>query len=116
MDKEELKELLKKANLTKKELAKLTDLAHSTVNNWGSGQNVPRWVKSWLENYIKANDMEQAAKTVQSVEKIIETRSETQQVLEDMEKIQKLLKNKNVDTLLDFMEALEPFFSEKQKG
>ena len=58
MDKEELKYLLKKANLTKKELAKLTDLAHSTVNNWGSGQNVPHWVKSWLENYIAKKKFE----------------------------------------------------------
>lgn len=54
MEKEELNELLKAANLTKKELANITNLAHSTVNNWGSGQNVPHWVKSWLENYIKA--------------------------------------------------------------
>jgi len=29
MEKEELKNLLKKANLTKKELANLTDLAHT---------------------------------------------------------------------------------------
>lgn len=64
MEKEELKELLKKANLTKKELANLTDLAHSTVNNWGSGQNVPHWVKSWLENYIKAKDMDKVAEAV----------------------------------------------------
>jgi len=52
VDKEELKQLLKQAELTKKELAGITGLAPSTVNNWGSGQNVPHWVKSWLENYI----------------------------------------------------------------
>lgn len=65
MDKEELKALLKEAGLTKKELAGLTNLAHSTVNNWGSGQNVPHWVRSWLENYIKAQHMDRVAEAVQ---------------------------------------------------
>lgn len=64
MEKEEFKELLAKANLTKKELAGLTGLVHSTVNNWGSGQNIPHWVQSWLENYIKAKDIEKMAETM----------------------------------------------------
>lgn len=64
MNKEELNELLKQANLTKKELADITNLAHSTVNNWGSGQNVPHWVKSWLENYIKAKMSDEVIKAV----------------------------------------------------
>ncbi len=64
MDKHKLKLLLSKANLTKKELANLTNLAHSTVNNWGSGQNIPHWVESWLENYIKAKDMDKVAQAV----------------------------------------------------
>ena len=64
MDKEVLNKLLKQAGLTRKELAKLTDLAHSTVNNWGSGQNVPHWVKSWLENYIEKNKLEALKKAL----------------------------------------------------
>ena len=64
MDKEELKQLLKQANLTKKELAGITGLAASTVNNWGSGQNVPHWVKSWLENYIEKQKHQKLIKTL----------------------------------------------------
>ena len=68
MDKEELKQLLKQADLTKKELAGITGLAHSTVNNWGSGQNVPHWVKSWLENYIKSKSYEDIKDKVFEIE------------------------------------------------
>ena len=66
MQKEELKELLKKANLTKKELANITNLAHSTVNNWGSGQNVPHWVQSWLENYIEKKKHEKLKEAIKN--------------------------------------------------
>lgn len=54
MDKEEFNILLKQANLTKKEFAGIIDMRYSSVNNWGSSQQFPRWVKSWLENYIEA--------------------------------------------------------------
>lgn len=53
MDKEELKQLLKQANLTKKEFASIIGISVGSLNNWGSTQNVPYWVKSWLENYIE---------------------------------------------------------------
>jgi len=74
MNREKLKELLKKANLTKKELAKTTNLAYSTINNWGGSQNVPHWVESWLVNYIKAKNTEDmiynAKKFLADIEKI----------------------------------------------
>ena len=54
MNKEDFNELLKKANLSKKEFAGIIDMQYTSVNNWGSSQKFPRWVKSWLENYIKA--------------------------------------------------------------
>jgi len=59
MDKEELKELLKKANLSKKEFASIIGISVGSLNNWGSTQNIPYWVKSWLENYIMKQKHEQ---------------------------------------------------------
>jgi len=64
MDKEELKQLLKEANLTKKEFANIIKISVGSLNNWGSTQNVPYWVKSWLENYIKAKDIDKMAEAM----------------------------------------------------
>ena len=64
MDRDEFNELLKKAELTKKEFAEIIDMRYSSVNNWGSSQQFPRWVKSWLENYIKAKDIDKVAQTI----------------------------------------------------
>lgn len=51
----EFKQLLKEANLTKREFAELLQISYQGVNNWGTnGREYPYWVKSWLENYIKA--------------------------------------------------------------
>ena len=52
MERDEFNELLKKADLSRKELADIVGLSYSAVNNWGSGSDFPRWVSSWLENYI----------------------------------------------------------------
>ena len=52
MEKEEFKEYLKKANLSKKEFANIIGIGVGSLNNWGSTQNIPYWVKSWLQNYI----------------------------------------------------------------
>lgn len=53
MDSQSLKTLLKRAELTKKEMAEIVGLSHSAVNNWGSSTNVPHWVESWLILYIQ---------------------------------------------------------------
>ena len=54
MDKERFNELLKEAGLKKKELSEIFAMSQSAVNNWGSSKEIPYWLKSWLENYIKA--------------------------------------------------------------
>ena len=64
MTKEDLKELLKQAELNKKELSEILGIAQQTVNCWGTTQNIPYWVKSWLENYIKANVSDTIIETV----------------------------------------------------
>ena len=53
MTKEKLKELLREAALNKKQLSEILGIAQQTVNCWGTTQNVPYWVESWLENYIE---------------------------------------------------------------
>ncbi len=68
MEKEEFKELLKKAELSKKELSNILDLAQQTINCWGSTQNIPYWVKSWLINYIKANEADKIVNAVKEIE------------------------------------------------
>ncbi len=64
MDKIKFNKLLEDANLNKKELANLLGCAIQTVNNWGSTQNIPYWVESWLNNYIKAKVSDTIIETV----------------------------------------------------
>ena len=64
MTKEQLNYLLKEANISRKDLARLLECATQTVNNWGSTQNVPYWVKSWLENYIEKQKHQKLIKTL----------------------------------------------------
>lgn len=59
MDRNEFNSLLKQANLTKKQLAEIIGMQYSSVNNWGSSQEFPKWVESWLQNYIKAKTYEE---------------------------------------------------------
>lgn len=54
----ELKILLARANLSKKDFAKMVGISQQSVNNWGSSKNVPYWVKSYLQNYIKLRQYE----------------------------------------------------------
>ncbi len=64
MNKQDFNELLKKSNLTKTNFAKIFSITAGTVNNWGSSKEIPYWVESWLENYIKAKDMEKIVEAV----------------------------------------------------
>ncbi|HDZ4253984.1 TPA: XRE family transcriptional regulator [Campylobacter jejuni] len=51
---EKFESILKKCNLSKKEFALIVDMSYTSITNWKQNINVPSWVKSWLENYIKA--------------------------------------------------------------
>lgn len=71
MEKEEFNSLLEKAQLTKKEFAEILGINQGSLNNWGSSQNIPYWVKSWLENYNKAKFADNIIEAVKPfVEKI----------------------------------------------
>lgn len=55
MTKVEFNKLLFEADLSKKEFSSLVELSSITVNGWGgTDKPIPSWVKTWLENYIKA--------------------------------------------------------------
>lgn len=64
LDRDYFKVLLEKAGLSKKDFASKLDISYSTVNGWGSTQNIPYWVQSWLENYIKAKSLDTIVNTV----------------------------------------------------
>ncbi len=56
MEKDCFKDLLKKANFSKKSFSQYLGLKYQSVNSWGSnGRSIPYWVQSWLELYIENN-------------------------------------------------------------
>jgi len=56
--------LLKQAKINKKEFANLVEMNYTSITNWKNTDNIPKWVKSWLENYIKAKDIDKMAETM----------------------------------------------------
>lgn len=64
MKNEVFEELLRQAKINKKEFANLVEMNYTSVTNWASNDNVPRWVRSWLKNYIKAKDIDKIAEAV----------------------------------------------------
>jgi len=53
MKNEQFEELLEQAKINKTEFASLVEMNYTSVTNWNKSDNVPQWVKSWLENYIE---------------------------------------------------------------
>lgn len=65
MLKDEFTEILKSIELSKKDFAEKANISYNTVNNWNdTNKPVPPWVQSWLENYIKAKDMDKVVEAV----------------------------------------------------
>ncbi len=54
MNKKEFNLTLKQTGLSQKKFADILGIASQTVNSWGTTQNIPYWVESWLDNYAKA--------------------------------------------------------------
>jgi len=55
MDYQSFKNTLKKCNLTIKEFANMCGLNEKSISaNWKKADEVPKWVETWLDNYIKA--------------------------------------------------------------
>ncbi len=68
---EDFKQLLKNAELSKLSFSELLGTSYQGVNNWGTnGRDYPYWVKSWLENYIKAKSYDDIKDKVFEIEGI----------------------------------------------
>ncbi|MGB7402691.1 MAG: helix-turn-helix transcriptional regulator [Arcobacter sp.] len=71
MNKQELTQILKDINLSKKEFANLSNISYNTINNWNDDNRpVPPWVDSWLENYVKAKSYSDVKDKVFQIEGI----------------------------------------------
>lgn len=65
MNKKEFDETLKELNISRQDFANITGLSYGAIGNWNDDTKpVPSWVESWLENYIKAKDIEKIAEAV----------------------------------------------------
>ena len=64
----DFEELLKRIGINKKEFAELTELSYQTVMNWNNTDNVPKWVKSWIKNYIEAKSYNDVKNKVFEIE------------------------------------------------
>lgn len=42
-------------------------ISQQSVNNWGSSKNVPYWVKSYLQNYIKLRKYEEVREKIEAL-------------------------------------------------
>ena len=51
MNYKDFEELLNEIGINKKEFASITELSYQTVMNWNNIDSVPKWVKSWIDNY-----------------------------------------------------------------
>ena len=55
------KDLLKKANMNKKDFSSIALISYGTVNSWGveGRAEVPEWVRPFLINYIEVKKLNQ---------------------------------------------------------
>ena len=59
MTKIEFDDILNTIDKSRKDFAELTGVQYTTVTKWNdTDRPIPPWVQSWLENYIKAKDMD----------------------------------------------------------
>lgn len=56
--------LLEEAELTKEGFSKIVELKYTSVNNWGSSQNVPHWVESWMNLYVENQKYKKLKKAI----------------------------------------------------
>lgn len=57
--------ILLKAKLSKKQFSNLSDTPYPTIMTWYNTNNVPKWVSSWIENYIEAQSLKEIIRIIQ---------------------------------------------------
>ena len=61
----EFDNILQDNDLTRKDFANLSGIQYTTVGKWNDKDRpIPAWVESWLQNYIKAKDIDKIAQTI----------------------------------------------------
>ena len=70
MDYIEFEKKLITIQINKKEFAEFVELSYQTIMNWQRTNKVPPWVRSWLDNYIKAKVSDDIIKVVKPFIKI----------------------------------------------
>jgi DNA-binding transcriptional regulator YiaG len=72
MNNEKFEELLKKAQLSKKEFAELVKMNYTSVTNWSQkDKKVPYWIKEFLALYIENRELKSLKTSIlHTVEKI----------------------------------------------
>lgn len=58
MNYEEFCTRLEQIGMSKREFANAVGMNERAVTNWGSAEQVAKWVPSWLENYSKAKKVD----------------------------------------------------------
>lgn len=66
MKNEDFEKLLKQSKMNKKEFANMVEMNYTSVTNWASNDNVPNWVRTWLENYIAKCNYEKIKTTLRN--------------------------------------------------
>jgi len=66
LERKRFNELLKLSGLSKKEFSEMLGVSYGTVNSWGSPQNVPYWVESWLTIYIENKECRELKQLLQN--------------------------------------------------
>ena len=56
----EFKELLKKANMNKKDFSKISHVSYGTINSWGveGRAEIPEWVRPFIINYLEVQKLQ----------------------------------------------------------
>ena len=70
MTRQEFNIFLEKAQITKEEFSHKVGLKYASVNNWGSSQNVPHWVETWLELYIENKQCKKLKEAISQMQEL----------------------------------------------
>jgi len=72
MDTKEFKQILKDNKLSLKEFSRLSEVPYNTCTQWGrDNRPLAPWVKSWIDLYLKINQLEDKLKRYETLEETI---------------------------------------------
>lgn len=57
MNNQLFEELLRDAELSKKDFSSLVEMNYNSVTNWNKSDKIPQWVGSWLKLYVENKEL-----------------------------------------------------------